>query len=304
MVKTACIFPGQGSQYVGMGRGLFEKDGSARATFEEADRLLGFSLSDICFSGPEERLRETRYTQPAILVHSVAVWRILEQTGFHPEYVAGHSVGEYAALVASGALVFGDALRLVKERADAMYEAGLERPGAMAALIGMPEDGLTGLIEQAGRTGILAVANHNSPVQIVISGEVEAVEAAVGVAKRFGARRAVRLNVSGAFHSPLMEPAQRRLSMSLRQTSFREAVVPVVSNVAASAVRDPVDILNLLERQLTSPVYLVDRGVSSFAEVGPGEVLCGLMKRIAPDARCFSCSDAENAAEFLTEVSV
>jgi [acyl-carrier-protein] S-malonyltransferase len=310
MVKIACIFPGQGSQHVGMGRDLYETDPVARATFEEADRVLGLRLSEICFGGPEDRLRETRYTQPAILVHSVAVWRIFEQAAFRPDFVAGHSVGEYAALVASGALAFEDALRLVRERAEAMYAAGVERPGAMAALIGMPEGNLDRLLEEYGKTGILAPANYNSPAQVVISGQVESVEAAVAGARDFGAKRAIRLNVSGAFHSPLMEPAQQRLAATLRRVEFGEARIPVVCNVTAEAVTDPTVIVALLERQLTSPVlwyqsmqYLAAQGVSSFAELGPGTVLCGLLKRIAPEARCVSCSDTGSVAEYLEEVS-
>jgi [acyl-carrier-protein] S-malonyltransferase len=307
---TAYIFPGQGSQYVGMGRDLYEAEEVARAVFDEADRVLGFDLSKICFEGPEERLRETRFTQPAILTHSVAVWRIFEQAGIRPEFVAGHSVGEYSALVAGGGLAFDDALILVRERAEAMYEAGLQRPGAMAALIGISEDDLGRLVEKYRGEGVITAANYNSPVQMVISGEVGAVEAAVAGAREFGARRAIRLNVSGAFHSPLMVPAAERLAATLRKTEFSAAAIPVVSNVTAEGVTDPEVIMNLLEQQLTSPVlwsqsmrYLVGQGVTSFVEVGPGTVLCGLLKRIAPDVRCVSCSDTKSVAEFMEEVS-
>jgi [acyl-carrier-protein] S-malonyltransferase len=294
---------------VSMGRDLYEADDVARRTFDEADRVLGFRLSEICFEGPEERLRETRYTQPAILVHSVAVWRIVEKAGFRPEFVAGHSVGEYSAYVASGSLSLSDALLLVRERAVAMYEAGVERPGAMAALIGLPEGNLDGLLEKAGKAGIIAAANYNSPVQVVVSGEVGSVDAVIAAAKEFGAKRAVRLNVSGAFHSPLMEPAQKRLAATLRSTEFGDALVPVVSNVTAEAVTSPGSIVDMLERQLTSPVlwyqsmrFLVGQGVSSFVELGPGTVLCGLLKRIAPDAACRSCGDIDTLTEFLEGV--
>jgi [acyl-carrier-protein] S-malonyltransferase len=309
-MKVACLFPGQGSQYVGMGRDLWASYPAAKTVFEEADRILGFGLSGICFEGPEERLRETRYTQPAILVHSLAVWRIFREAGFRPDFVAGHSVGEYAALVAGGALTFKDALFLVRERAEAMYAAGVEHPGAMAAIIGMPEGNLDRFIENYGRTGVLAAANYNSPVQVVISGQVEPVKAAVAGAKEFGAKRAIMLNVSGAFHSPLMEAARQRLSACLHRVEFGEAWIPVVSNVTAGAVTDPEEIVSLLERQLTSPVlwyqsmrYLGDHGVSSFAELGPGTVLCGLLKRIAPEARCVSCADGVGITECLKEVS-
>jgi [acyl-carrier-protein] S-malonyltransferase len=311
MAKFACIFPGQGSQYVGMGRELYDADPDVRRCFDEADRVLGFGLSEICFEGPEERLRETRYTQPAILTHSIAVWRFFERAGRLPDFVAGHSVGEYAALVAAGVLTFSDALMLVKERADAMYSAGLERPGAMAALIGLPQDNLEPLLEEAGKAGVIAAANYNSPIQVVISGEVGPVDLAVAKAKELGAKRAIRLNVSGAFHSPLMEPAGKRLAARLRATDFSKARIPVVPNVTAGPVSEPEDIVDLLGRQLTSPVlwhqsmqFMRENGVESYAEVGPGTVLCGLLRRIAPDAECTSCSDEKSVAEFLEGVSV
>jgi [acyl-carrier-protein] S-malonyltransferase len=293
-----------------MGRDIYESDRSAAAVFDQADHTLGFGLTKICFEGPEERLRETRYTQPAILAHSVAVWRIFDQAGFRPEFVAGHSVGEYSALVAGGALDFEDALRLVKERAEAMYEAGVARAGAMAALIGISGENLDRLLADIGKDGVIAAANFNSPVQVVISGEVKAVEAAVAAARDFGAKRALRLNVSGAFHSPLMEPAQERLALKLRATSFHQSSIPVVSNVTAKPVTEPGDITDLLGKQLTSPVlwyqsmqYLAAQGISSFMELGPGTVLCGLLKRIVPDARCVSCSDVKGVTEYLEEVS-
>ena len=310
MAMTACIFPGQGSQYVGMGRDLYEGNPVARQCFDEADRVLGFGLSEICFEGPEERLCETRYTQPAILVHSIALWRFFEQRDMRPDFVAGHSVGEYSALVAAGTLAFSDALVLVKERAEAMYSAGLDRPGAMAALIGLPAANLQRLLEEVGTAGIIAAANYNSPMQIVISGEVEPVEAALEKARELGARRAIKLNVSGAFHSPLMEPAQKRLAAKLQETDFSEARIPVVSNVTGTPVSKPEEIVDLLGRQLTSPVlwyqsmqFIREQGVTSFAEVGPGAVLCGLLKRIVPDADCTSCSDGKSVTDFLQGVS-
>ena len=309
MSKTAFIFPGQGSQYVGMGTDICDAFPAARDTFDVADQVLEFDLADICFNGPEEKLRETRYTQPAILAHSVAVWRVIESKGISPEFVAGHSVGEYSALVAAGSLAYSDALRLVRVRAEAMYSSGLERPGTMAAIVGIPEEKLDDLMADAGEAGIIVPANYNSPAQIVVSGEVAAVERAVEVARSHGAKRAIRLNVSGAFHSPLMEPAEQKLAAAIGAVTFSDATVPVVSNVTASGVTAPGEIGELLRRQLTSPVkwqqsmrYLLDEGVTSFVEVGPGKVLCGLLKRIDPEAKCTPCSDKAGIEGFLEGV--
>jgi [acyl-carrier-protein] S-malonyltransferase len=306
MPRTAWIFPGQGSQYVGMGRDLAEAFPASAEVFRQAGEVLGFDLAAVCFDGPEEKLRETRFTQVAILTHSVAVLRAIEGKADRPAYVAGHSVGEYAALVAGGALVFEDALRLVRARAEAMHASGLERPGAMAALVGMPEGNLEALIKEAGAAGVVRAANYNSPVQVVISGETAAVDAAVKAAPSFGVKRAIRLNVSGAFHSPLMEGAQAALRGALASARFARAAIPVVSNVTAGAASDPAEIAGLLERQLTSPVkwrqsveFMAAEGVGSFVEVGPGNVLAGLVKRIAPSAECVSLSDAAGVKAFL-----
>jgi [acyl-carrier-protein] S-malonyltransferase len=293
-----------------MGRDLLEPYPVAREVFDVANSTLGFDLAAICFDGPEEKLRETRYTQLAILVHSVAVWRILEMEGILPDFVAGHSVGEYSALVASGALKFADALKVVKARGEAMYASGVEQPGAMAAIIGMPAENLEGFLEEARGAGIIEPANYNSPVQVVVSGDVAAVDKAVEIARSSGAKRAIRLNVSGAFHSPLMKTAQEKLATTLGMVTFNEARIPVVSNVTAEAVTQPAEIVGLLEKQLTNPVlwhqsmdYMADHGVGRFIEVGPGKVLCGLLKRIRPDAHCLPCTDADAVSGFLKEVS-
>jgi len=309
MSKTAFIFPGQGSQYVGMGKDIAGAFPVAMDAFDVANDVLDFDLTDICFNGPEEKLRETRYTQLAILAHSVAAWRVIRDKGASPDFVAGHSVGEYSALVANGSLDYADALRLVRVRAAAMYSSGVETPGAMAAVIGIPEEKLDDLLADAGKTGIIVPANYNSPAQTVVSGEVVAVEKAIEVARSHGAKRAIRLNVSGAFHSPLMKPAEQELSAAIETVSFGDAEIPVVSNVAASGVTAPGEIAELLRKQLTSPVrwyqsmkYLLDQGVTAFVEVGPGKVLCGLLKRIDPEAKCVPCSDTESIESFVKGV--
>jgi len=310
MSRTACVFPGQGSQHVGMGKDLCDAFPEAGKVFEEANEILGFDLADTCFNGPEDKLRETRFTQPAIVVHSVAVWTVIKSKGMKPEFVAGHSVGEYSALVANGALAFRDALKLVRDRAEAMFSAGVEKPGTMAALIGISEEGLRALLKEAGEAGVIAAANYNSPVQTVISGDLAAVEKAMEIARGHGAKRAIRLNVSGAFHSPLMKMAEEKLAASLKATAFSGVQIPVVCNVTAEAVTDPETIRSLLEKQLTSPVlwyqsmkYLADTGVDSVVEVGPGKVLCGLLKRMDPDMACVSVSDRDSVGDFLEEVS-
>jgi [acyl-carrier-protein] S-malonyltransferase len=293
-----------------MGKDLYDTFPEARRVFEEANKTLGFDLAGTCFDGPEEKLRETRFTQPAIVAHSIAVWSVIEAGGIQPAFVAGHSVGEYSALVANGALEFADALRLVRDRAEAMFSAGLEQPGTMAALIGISEEGLEGLLKEAGEAGILAAANYNSPVQVVISGDIAAVEKAMEISKGHGAKRAIPLNVSGAFHSPLMKMAGEKLAASLKATAFSDARIPVVCNVTAEAETAPETIRSLLERQLTSPVlwhqsmkYLSNNGVNSMVEVGPGKVLCGLLKRICPETACVSVSDRDSVGRFLEGVS-
>lgn len=309
MSGVACVFPGQGSQYVGMGKDLYERFAEARQVFEMADDILGFSISKVCFEGQEAELRQTRYTQVGILVHSIAVWRVLENRLPPVEYVAGHSVGEYSALVASGALEFKDALNLVRTRAEAMQEAGQRSPGGMAALIGAEDDGLKKLLQDLSEFGTVVAANFNSPGQVVISGDLAAIDKAIEVAKQYGIKRAVKLNVSGAFHSPLMEYAQSRLSEALRATNFSDPRIAVISNVTAMPIRSASQILELLERQLLSPVlwhqsmiYMIDQGVTRFFEIGPGDVLCGLLRRIDPNLVCYTSSNAHGIDRLLNEV--
>jgi [acyl-carrier-protein] S-malonyltransferase len=285
MVKTAIVFPGQGSQYVGMGRDLYEQNVKAKDLFQKADELLGFSLSKICFEGPEEELRQTKNTQPAIFLHSVILFHLMEKIKF--DMTAGHSLGEYSALVAAGALTFEDGLKLVRLRGELMQQASIEQPGTMAAVVGLDPKTINKLCSDASSAGIVQAANFNSPGQIVISGSVTGVRKAMELAKATGAKIVKELPVSGAFHSPLMESAKAGLKIALNTVSFQDASVPVYANVTARPMQSADEIRNLLYRQLTSPVRweesiagMVADGAATFIEIGPGKVLQGLVKRI------------------------
>jgi [acyl-carrier-protein] S-malonyltransferase len=298
----ALLFPGQGSQEVGMGRDAFEASPAARAVFETADQVLGLPLSRLCFEGPEEELLRTELQQPAILATSVALLRALEErVALTPGAVAGHSLGEYTALVASGALRFEDALRLVHLRGRFMQEAVPEGRGAMAAVLGCPADVVERACEDARkRSGrVVMPANFNGPAQTVIAGDVVAVELACSRARQLGARRTLALAVSAPFHSPLMEPAARRLGPELARVRFADPKPPVVSNVEAEPNTDGARARDLLAAQVTAPVRftemveaLVRMGATHVLEIGPGRVLTGLAARIAPELRCMSLSGA------------
>jgi [acyl-carrier-protein] S-malonyltransferase len=286
----ACVFPGQGSQYVGMARDVYEADPASRALLESADRILGVPLTRICFNGPDDELRQTKNTQPAIFVHSVALFRAMG--GPPPAMVAGHSLGEYSALVAAGALTFEDALRLVRLRGELMQRAGEERKGTMAALVGPDPDAVEEICREASAAGVVQPANFNSPGQIVISGSVEGVHRAMELAKAGGAKLVKELVVSGAFHSPLMEGARDGLREALATTAILDAAIPVYANVTAEPVTSADALRDLLHRQLTSPVRweqtirnMVRDGAGEFIEVGPGKVLQGLIKRTEPAVR-------------------
>jgi len=281
----AFVFPGQGSQYCGMGRDLYERFPEAKALMDKADSILGYSITNIMFNGSEEELKQTRYTQLAIFLHSYAVASLLGREGV--EMAAGHSLGEYTALCFAGALDFEDAVRLVAKRGELMQNAGQQNPGTMAAIIGMADEALDGLLQEAGSAGIVQAANFNSPGQIVISGDVDAVRKAVEIAPSKGARMAKELVVSGAFHSPLMKPAEKELAETLDAITIRDAEIPVCMNVVAKPVTSAVEIRANLISQLTSSVLwsqsvqaMVDAGVTEFVEVGPQKVLQGLIKRI------------------------
>jgi [acyl-carrier-protein] S-malonyltransferase len=300
-MSLAYIFPGQGSQSAGMGRDLAENSAAARAVFAEADDALGFALSRLCFRGPDEELRLTENTQPAILATSVAALRALESEGFpRPSFVAGHSLGEYSALVAAGALSLADAVRTVRARGRYMQEAVPVGVGAMAAVLGSDEQTVEAVCREAARGEVCSPANLNSPKQIVIAGHAGAVERAVEILKARGVRKAVRLPVSAPFHCALMMPAQERLAADLGRLNFDDPRVPLVTNVDAKFIRTGAEAREALIRQVSRPVrwsesvsaLAVGRGVRTFVEVGPGKVLSGLLRQIAPEARALNVEDA------------
>jgi [acyl-carrier-protein] S-malonyltransferase len=300
MSGVVFLFPGQGSQYAGMGRELADSFPVARRVFEEADRALGFSISQLCFSGPDEALKLTENTQPAILAVSVAAYHVLEQNGVRPDYVAGHSLGEYSALVAAGALKFADAVRLVRKRGQYMQEAVPRGEGAMAAILGM-RPGQVAEICRKATDGKVMPANLNSPEQTVISGDAAAVKSAVENASAAGAKRAVVLPVSAPFHSELMRPAQERLKEDLGATEFSLLKIPLVTNVDAGTITSGAEAREALIRQVTLPVRweesireLIEQGATTFVEVGPGRVLSGLLRQIDRSVHSLNVEDMKS----------
>ena len=307
----AFLFPGQGSQAVGMGKELAEKYPIARQTFEEADEALGYKLSQLCFEGPEEKLRMTEITQPAILAASVAAWHVLNEKGITPSFVAGHSLGEYSAHVASGTITFADAVRTVRNRGKYMQEAVPVGVGAMAAILGMDLEKVTAVCGDASQGEVCEPANINSPDQIVISGHASAVERAIKLADERGAKRAKLLPVSAPFHCSLMKPAQDRLANDLRSIKFQSPGVPVVCNVDATPLEDAERSCDALLRQVTGSVkwhpsmrLLVSKGIQTFVEVGPGKVLCGLMRQIDRSKTCLNVGDEASLLKTLEHLSV
>lgn len=310
-MSLAYIFPGQGSQAPGMGRELAEKYAAAREVFEEADEAVGFALSRLCFEGPAEELQLTENTQPAILATSVAALRAAEGEGLpRPDFVAGHSLGEYSALVAAGALSLRDAVSVVRKRGRYMQEAVPVGAGAMAAVLGADIETVEAACREAAREGeICSAANINSPGQIVIAGSAAAVERALPILKESGAKRAIPLKVSAPFHCALMLPAQERLSADLDRVEFKDLSVPLVTNVDAAVIRTGAEARASLVRQVSSPVrwresveLLAREGVHTFVEIGPGKVLSGLVRQTTSDARALNVEDAASLEAALTGV--
>lgn len=300
-MKTAFLFPGQGSQFAGMGKSLAAASPEAARVFQQADEVLGLPLSRLCFEGPDEELKLTQNTQPALLAVSTAACAVLRAQGVEADYVAGHSLGEYSALVAAGALSFEDALRLVRKRGQFMQEAVPQGIGAMAALLRLPIERLAEVLEQAAQGEVVSAANLNSPDQVVIAGHAGAVNRAMDLAKAAGAKRAVLLPVSAPFHCALMKPAQERMRAELDATPFHVLRQPLVNNWQAREIRSGTDAREGLVEQIPNPVrwtatieYLGGQGIERYFEVGPGAVLGGLLRTILPDRRALKFGEAQD----------
>jgi [acyl-carrier-protein] S-malonyltransferase len=310
MGKVAFVFPGQASQYPGMGKELAEMYPSAKAVFDEADKALGFSISKMCFEGSEEELKLTANTQPAILTCSIATYRALEEKGLAPDFVAGHSLGEYSALVAAGSLKFGDAVRLVRKRGNYMQEAVPAGKGAMAAIMGLSPAVVSDVCKRAAQGQVCAPANLNSPDQTVISGDADAIKRAVELASQAGAKRATILPVSAPFHSSLMMPAQEKLENDLKKTHFEKLRVPLVTNVDADTIETGAQAREALVRQVTAAVHweesvrlLIEEGVNTFVEVGPGKVLTGLLRQIERSVATLNVEDETSLLKTVEKIA-
>jgi [acyl-carrier-protein] S-malonyltransferase len=306
------LFPGQGSQHAGMGKDLAENFAAAREIFEEADAALGFALSELCFNGPADQLQLTENTQPAILTVSIAALRVLESEGFaKPDFVAGHSLGEYSALVAAGALSLTDAVRTVRARGRYMQEAVPVGVGAMAAILGASLEVVMSACAEAAEGQVCSAANINSPGQVVIAGDTAAIDRAIALLQERGARRAMKLNVSAPFHCALMQPAQERLAVDLNSVPFKNLSTPLVTNVDAKAIELGAEARDALVRQVSQPVrwlesveFLISQGVQSLIEIGPGKVLSGLVRQIDRNLRCVNVEDKASLCAALEALSV
>jgi [acyl-carrier-protein] S-malonyltransferase len=311
MRSTAFLFPGQGSQYAGMGKALADEYEPARVVFQHADEALGFPLSTLCFEGPDEELRKTENTQPALLTVSIAAYRVLDSLGYRPSIVAGHSLGEYSALVAAGSLGFQDAVRLVKKRGQYMQESVPQGVGAMGAILKLPVEKLDDVLARAAEGEVVTAANLNSPDQIVIAGHAKAVQRAMDLAKAAGAKRAIALPVSAPFHCPLMRPAQEKLRRELHATEFRDLQFPLVNNWEANEITTAAEAREGLYQQVPNPVrwtdtvrHIAERGIQQIIEVGAGSVLVGLCRQIDPSlktAKFGEPADLEAVQRLLAE---
>ncbi len=311
-MKIGFVFPGQGSQYVGMGKDLYEKSDYVKEIYQNARRSLGVDIIDICFNGPQEVLTESKNAQVAIFLHSYSSYILLKEKGIIPYAVAGHSLGEYTACVASGALSFEDTLHLVRFRGELMSNAGQENPGTMAAIIGLKRDAVEQIVKEVSQNGILIIANYNSPQQIVVSGEKHTIEEAIQKAKEKGAKRAIKIPVSGAFHSPLMENASLPFTKVLSRTEIKDAKIYIIPNIIAKPTKDKQVIREALSKQIThsvmweESVYEMDKmGIDTFIELGPGKVLTNLIKRTVSGKRLLkfdNYQDFLNIMEVLNEI--
>lgn len=310
-MNIAVLFPGQGSQFVGMGKKMADAFPSAASIFNEANQILGFSLSELIWNGPEEELRATINAQPAIVATSLACWSVLNNHGIIPAYVAGHSVGEYAALAASGVFSYSEAIKLVRKRGECMYACGIQRPGTMAAVLGLDFSSVEEVCqnvssENNGSSFLLEIANLNAPGQIVVSGDKTAVDKSIAIFMERGAKKVVKLSVSGAFHSGLMEEAKTKFDPVLDATKFNDGKILLVSNVTASPLQDGSQIKETMKQQIRKPVrweelvqYMINKDVSIMLEVGAGQVLSGLVKKINRKIKVYSIQDPQSLSEAL-----
>lgn len=308
-MKIGIVFPGQGSQYVGMGKELYEADPDFRHIVKEADEILNFSLSQLCFYGPEDELMLTANAQPGILTVSYGLWKLFESKGIESGYVAGHSLGEYTALLAAGVFSFADALRLVRKRGQYMQEAVPVGQGAMAAIVGLSPNDAEKICQEAAKGKIVSPANFNSQDQIVISGEKDAVEAASEYARQKGAKRVIPLKVSAPFHCELMKPVELKLKEDIQKVVFKDLRIPLFNNVDANEVVKGLLAKDGLIRQITAPVKwyqiivnMVNKGTDTFIEIGPGKVLTGLIKRINPGSKTYNIQDAKTLEETFNQL--